>query len=466
MNNKFIKPNIMRKTTLNLAIPAITEMLLQTLLGVTDTAMVGTLGGIAIAAISVSDNPIMLMLAFFAAIGVGTTALVARFIGSGNFKDAQETMRQSLYISILFSIVFTFLMLLISKKIIIWIGASEELIPQANIYLKISLMGLPGLIITMIMSGALRGAGDTKTPMIVNGFSNIANIIGNYFLIFQTRIIHISLPFINNDLNLKVLGAGWGVKGAAIATTFSRLLAASLILYVILKKNGKYNLNLSNNLKLNITYIRRIFKVGLPAAGEQLLFRLAQLSFFIIVAKLGTATIAAHKIALTAESLSFMPGWGFALASTTLVGQYLGKVDYENAKLGCFTAAKMAIVIMSLFGVLFFLFPRFFILIFTKDEEIIKSAVVCLRIVAISQPFLAATMVFAGGLRGAGDTKSVLIVTAFSSWVIRVFFGYILAFPLNYGLAGAWTAMTLDLVFRGLTFYYIFNKGKWKNIVI
>ena len=165
----------MNKITLTLALPAIAEMLLQTLMGVADTAMVGTLGGSAIAAVGLSDNPMMVMMAFFAAISVGTTALVARFIGGKDYQNANNTIKQSLYISIFFSIIFTLSMLLISENIVKWMGAEDSLIPLANTYLSIALIGLPGMIISMIMSGALRGAGDTKTPMIVNGFSNILN---------------------------------------------------------------------------------------------------------------------------------------------------------------------------------------------------------------------------------------------------------------------------------------------------
>jgi putative MATE family efflux protein len=466
MSNKTIDKHEMSKTTLKLALPAITEMMLQTLMGVADTAMVGTLGGIAIAAVSISDNPMMVMMAFFAAISVGATALIARFIGARDYRQAEETIKQSLNISLMSSIAFTILMLMLTKKIVVWMGAEADVVAPASDYLFIALLGLPGLIITMIMSGVLRGAGDTKSPMIVNGFSNIVNIVGNFFLIFPSRDILLDIPMINQAIILHIPGAGWEVSGAAIATTFSRLLAAVLILHLIFKKNGAYNIKLTKKINLNYPIIKRIFKIGFPAAAEQMLLRLAQLTFFRIVAELGTVMIAAHKITMTAESISFMPGWGFSLAATTLVGQYLGSEEPEKAKEGCFTAAKMAIGVMTFFGILFFFFPRSFILLFTRDEEIIRYASTCLRIIAFSQPFLAATMVFSGGLRGAGDTRTVLWITTLGSWVIRVTLGYVLTFTLGYGLAGAWSAMLIDFCFRGLLFFYIFNKGKWKHIEV
>ncbi|GAA0179393.1 MATE family efflux transporter [Clostridium sediminicola] len=467
MNKKDINNNeSIQKITVKLALPAITEMLLQTFMGVADTAMVGSLGGYAIAAVSLSDNPIMVMLAFFAAISVGTTALVARFVGAKEHKNVKYAITQSLYLSIFFSIIFTIGALFLSKNIVVWMGAEKDVIPFAITYLRIILLGLPALIITMIMSGALRGAGDTKTPMIVNGLSNIINVICNFILIFNNRTISFNIPLLNKEMSIFLPGANLGVTGAAIATTLGRIIALILILKVLFSKNNNYKITLFKDFKIDFSILKRILKVGMPAAGEQLIFRFAQLVFFRMVASLGTVMVAAHKIALTAESLSFMPGWGFALAATTLVGQSLGEDDPDKAKKGGYTAAYMACIVMTAFGVLFFLFPKIFIIIFTRDSEIINNAVICLQLVALSQPFLAATMVFAGALRGAGDTKIVLVITTMTAWGIRVGLGYYLAFTMNLGLAGAWAAMALDLTIRGIVFFIIFKRGKWQKIKV
>jgi putative MATE family efflux protein len=462
MENKLVNMN---KVTIKLALPSIMEMFLQTLLGIADTAMVGAIGGYAIAAISITDNPIMLMIAVFGALSVGTTALVARFIGAKNYKDAENTILQSLFISGIMAFVFTAFGLILSKKIVSLMGAEAEVFPYAVKYMRIVLLGLPGLIITFIMSGALRGSGDTRTPMIVNGISNILNIIGNFLLIFESRTITLALPFLEENITFFMPGAGLGVTGAGIATTVGRYIATFLILRILFNSKGDYNLDF-NDFKIDKDIIRRIFKIGLPAAGEQLLFRSAQLAFFRIVASLGTVMIAAHKITITAESISFMPGWGFALAATTLVGQYLGAEDKDNAKRGGYTAGYMAVAIMSVLGVLFFFFPEMFIKIFTRDPEIIHYAVICLRIVAVAQPLLAIAMVFAGALRGAGDTKTVLITTGVTSWVVRVGLGYFLAITLGYGLTGAWIAMVLDFGIRGIAFLLLFKRGGWQNIEV
>jgi len=455
----------MNRITFKLALPSIMEMFLHTLLGIADTAMVGALGGYAIAAISLTDNPVMLLIAVFAALSVGTTALVARFIGAKNYKDGEDTILQSLFLSLVLSIIFSLVGLLLSKNIVVLMGAEPDVVPYATKYMRIIMLGLPGLIITLIMSGALRGSGDTRTPMIVTGIANVLNIIGNFLLIFESRTVSLSLPLLDESFSIFIPGAGLGVAGAGIATTVGRYIATFLILRILFNPKGEYNLDFSD-FKINKVIIRRIFKVGLPAAGEQLLFRSAQLAFFRIVASLGTVMIAAHKITITAESISFMPGWGFALAATTLVGQYLGAEDKYNAKKGGYTAAYMAVSMMSVLGVVFFFFPEIFINIFTDDPEISKYAVICLKIVAIAQPFLAIAMVFAGALRGAGDTKTVLIATGLTSWVVRVGLGYILAIKMGYGLPGAWVAMVLDFGIRGIVFLLLFKKGSWQNIEV
>src|SRR6056297_2378629 len=275
MENKLVNMN---KVTIKLALPSIMEMFLQTLLGIADTAMVGVLGGYAIAAISITDNPIMLMIAVFAALSVGTTALVARFIGAKNYKDAENTILQSLFLSGIMGLVFTTLGLLFSKNIVNLMGAEPDVFPYAVKYMRIVLLGLPGLIITFIMSGALRGSGDTRTPMIVNGISNILNIIGNFLLIFESRTISLALPFSENTIQLFMPGAGLGVTGAAIATTTGRYIATFLILRILFNSKGEYNLDF-RDFKIDKSIIKRIFKIGLPAAGEQLLFRSAQLAF-------------------------------------------------------------------------------------------------------------------------------------------------------------------------------------------
>lgn len=465
-DNKPISNKELRKIVLTLAIPVITEMILHTLMGVADTAMVGRLGAYAIASVSLVDTPVMLFIAFFSAVGAGATALVARYIGANNYADSQRTAYQAMFLSIIGSIILLIVGLIFAEKILLWLGTEPEVLPFAMKYFNVIILGLPFMSITIIMSGVLRGSGDTKTPMYVNGLSNIINIVGNFLMIFESRNIVLNIPVVNKSFNIFVPGAGMGVTGAAIATTFGRLIAALLILYVLFKKSGKYRLVFKKCIVYDVEILNKLAKIGLPAAAEQVTMRLGQIFFFRLVAQLGTVSLATHKVVITAESISFMPGWGFALAATTLVGQYLGANRPDIAKKAGHTANMMSVAIMSIMGVFFFILPEIFIKIFSNDPEIISLGTTCLRIVAFSQPFLSMAMVYAGGLRGAGDTKTVMYTTLIGIWFLRVGISYYLLNFVGMGLNGAWICMFIDFGIRGILLFILFNRGKWAKIKI
>ncbi|WP_427338917.1 MATE family efflux transporter [Caloranaerobacter sp. DY30410] len=464
--NEALTDKNLTRQTINLALPAIMEMLMQTLLGFADMAMVGSLGASAIAAVGISDMPMMTAMAIFSAISVGTTALVARFIGAKDIKKANDVAKQALIISLVTAVFFALLGQLLAKTVVILMGAKADVIPQATNYFKIVSLSLPFMIIGIIMSGVFRGTGDTKTPIYINGVSNIINIVGNFFLIYHTRMINISIPILNKSIFIKIPGAGLEVVGAAISTAFARSIAGLFIFLIIIKGKGKIKVNIKENNKIDFQIIKRIFNIGIPAAIEQFFMRFGQLLFFRIVTSLGTTMVAAHRITLTAESISFMPGFGFALAATTLVGQYLGAENPKLAQKSGYIAVKMASIVMGIFGLFFFIWPDMFLMIFTRDREILDSARWCLRIVAISQPFLAGVMGFAGGLRGAGDTRWVLIITFTGIWGIRLTLAYLFVIVLKLGLIGAWIAMSIDLIIRGLLLFIRFRSGRWKSIQV
>ncbi len=464
VKNSELPETNLEKSTLKLALPAIGEMLMQTLLGFADMAMVGSLGAAAIAAVGLSDMPMMTAMSFFASISVGTTALVARAIGAQKQDEANSIARQSLILSVIMSAIFVVLGILLATPIVKLMGAEPDVLPISVSYFRINAWGFPFMIVTMVMNGVLRGGGDTKTPMYINGISNLVNIVGNFFLIYESRIAEISIPFINKNISLFVPGAGWGVDGAGIATTFSRFVGFLIVIAILIKGNRFLRINFKEKLEIDVHIIKRIFNIGIPAAVEQFLMRFGQLLFSRIVSSLGTVTFAAHRITMTAESLSFNAGFGFALAATTLVGQYLGAEKPKLAEKSGFIAVKMGAIFMAVMGVFFFIWPDYFLMIFTRDKEILSIARTCLRVVAISQPFLAGVMGFSGALRGAGDTRRVLAITLTGIWGIRLIFSYIFAIILGWGLIGAWIAMSLDLIVRGTIYFFIFKGGKWKYI--
>jgi putative MATE family efflux protein len=217
-------------------------------------------------------------------------------------------------------------------------------------------------------------------------------------------------------------------------------------------------------LRPDASQLKRIVNIGGPAGAEQLMMRLGMMAYVTTVAALGTAAYAAHQIALQIESLSYMPGFGFAVAATTLVGQGLGASDPVRAKADGYLAHRLALILMSFMGVIFLLFPEQIMGIFINDPLVIRLGVWPLRLVAFSQPMLATMMVLAGGLRGAGDTRATLVITAAGLWLVRVPLAFLLTPTL--GLVGAWIAMGVDLNLRGLGMFLRFRSGKWAMIKV
>lgn len=429
---------------LTIALPTIVDMFVQTLLGFFDLIMVGRLGPEAIASVGLGTAPILTVIPIFFAISVGTTAMVSRAFGARNYEEAKEGMSQSLILGIPAAFIVTFAFVVFGKNILEIISKNQP-ITEALSYLKVISLGIPFLCFNIIFSYGFRSINKAKIPMINNTISIFLNIFLNYIFIFV--------------LNLGVFGAG-------IATTMSRGIVTLIFSFLIIYKKNYCIALTTKDFKINKDICKRLLKVGLPSAGEQGLFRIGMLIFEAMVINLGTLQYAAHKIALTAESFSFNLGFGFSVAGTALVGQYLGAKEYQEAKKAGYLNMFLAISVMTAFGFIFMISPKFVISMFTKDQAIVPMASSALRIVSIAQPILAVSMVLSGALRGAGDTRSVLWITSIGMFFVRIPLTYLFLYIFNFGLNGAWLVMILDLTYRGLACLYRFKQGKWRYIEV
>jgi putative MATE family efflux protein len=449
------KDQAIRKKVLLLAWPVIVENLLQMTVGIFDTIMVGhmhpvSLASAALAGVGISDQICLFLLAVFAALGVGTTALVAQFTGAKKDKEARLVGEQSMLVGCLLSIVLGIIIKWKAKEIISFLGADENVTELGTAYLTL-VGGLNiSLVVMVICNGVLRGIGDTKTPMLITGLVNVINIVLDYLLIY-------------GKLGFPALG----VTGAALATVIARVVGSAILIYILYHKpGGKIRLSWKSSFVFMPEILGKISRISVPVALEQIMLRGGQIVYAVIVTSLGTIAFAAHKITLNAESLSFMPGFGFAVAATTLVGQEIGRERLDRAEANGYMANRLAMVIMVTMGVVFFFFAAPLVGLFSNDPEVITLAASCLRIVAISQPALCLTMVFAGALRGAGDTKIPMVITGASIWLIRLPFAYLLGIKMGYGLQGAWLAMNIDLFFRGGLMYLRFRRNGWKQLYL
>ncbi len=449
-----------RKKVILLAWPAILEMFLMTFKQIVDTAMVGRLGEEAVAAVGLAMSPMMLFMGFFAAIGVGSTAIVARFIGAKDQEGAKRAGHQSLILSIGSALVISSAIFGLAQYVIIFMGAEPDVIPLGTTYMRTLSPGLIFMSTAFVMSGVLRGAGDTKSPMRVNAVANVVNVILNFFLIFETRTLTLW------GLDLFIPGAGLGVFGAALGTAVARGIGGIVILSILFRGKSVVKLDLQRIFDLDFDLLRRIIKIGIPAAVERMVMSSGKIMFNRIVASLGTTAFAAHHLAIVAESISYMPGFGFSMAATTLVGQGLGAKDPELAEKCGRETWRLGGIVMSFMGVLFFVFPHYFMNFLTNEPEVISLGIMCLRIVAIAQPPFAMAIILSGAIRGAGDTKFPMYASILGIWIIRLSLAMFLGIFLGLGLLGVWVAMAIDLYFRGFLFYFRFSSGYWKNIEV
>lgn len=434
------------KEVLDIAVPAVVDVFVQTLLVTIDMIMVGTLGSIAISSIGIGSAPFNTVIPGIMAIGTGVSALVSRAYGAKNKDDAKKATVQSLIISAIITISIIIVFLSFSKEIVTLVARNKisNLSPAISYYRILTLVFFPAGF-NIVFFNIFRALGKTKIPMIQNSISLVINVILNYIFIFILKM---------------------GVRGAAIATVISILSKTFISIYIIFIKKSEW-VNLSKeDFKFDLSMIKRIAKISIPAAIEQSILRFGMLIFEIMIISLGSLNYAAHKIAGTAESYSFSLGFAFSFAATALVGQELGKGNPKMAMRKAYICMTMAIVVMFFMGILFFIVPNLFVFLFTKEIGVRTLASAALRIVSICQPFLAVTMVLSGALRGAGATKSVLMVTLLGIFLIRIPTTYLFLNILNTGLLGAWVVMTLDLGFRSILVFFIFKKGSWQYLKV
>ena len=445
-NNYFVENRKLIKNIFQITLPAVFDLLAQTLIMALDMKMVSSLGPSAISSVGVGTAGMYALIPALIAVATGTTALLSRAYGADNKLDGKKAFAQSFFIAVPLGIILTIIFLIFSEQIINLVGNAKDMnLSDAILYQNMTVIGFPFLGVSIVTFYAFRAMGENKIPMIGNTLALVLKIILNFLLVYLFK---------------------WGIFGAALSTTLTRLFSAIFSIYLVFwSKKNWISLKLKD-LKFDYFTSKRILKVGVPAAVEQLGLRIGMLIFEMMVISLGNLSYAAHKIALTAESISFNLGFAFSFAASALVGQELGKGSSQKALKNGYICTIIAMIVMSTFGLFFFIIPQFLVSLFTKDKDVIELATMALKIVSICQPFSGASMVLAGSLRGAGDTKSVLLITYLGIFLIRIPITYLFLNVLNLGLAGAWIVMTIDLAIRSSLAFYIFRRGKWKYLQV
>jgi len=436
------------RSILRLALPAVAENLLVTMVFVADTILIGWLGDpAALAAVGLGGMLLFILNAIFGALSAGAVPLIARAWGAGDFRRAEEIGGQTISLSLLLGVVVVLAVWPLSEGFFVLMGVEERIVEMGGVYLRwiltTSWLGLP----LIALNGVMRAAGDTRTPMWVTGVMNVWNVIAAAGLIFGLG----PLPAL-------------GLVGAGIATASARFLGGMLSLGVLFLGGSVIRIPWRAALRWDGGLVRTMVRLALPAAGEQLILRLGSMGFMRVVAALGTVALAAHQIAVRVESVSFMPGFGLAVASTTLTGQALGAGGADLAERGVRRTRRFALWAMGTLGVVFALFGRQLVGVFGATPAVLDQAGMAVRISALEQPSLAVLMVLAGAMRGAGDTRTPMWVNAAGVLLFRIPVVCLLGIVLGWGLAGVWVGTALDWAARAALITWFFRRGRWKEI--
>lgn len=431
-----------------LAVPIFFENLCVLLMGVLSTFLVSWLGKEAMAGVGLADSFNIVVISFFAAIDLGTTVVVAFSLGKLNRERAVAAARQSLIIMTIFAVLLALAIEFVGPQIIDLIAgkAEPEVKALALSYLQVTAWSYPAAAIALIGCGALRGAGNTKIPMLINGGMNILNIIISSVLIYGCFSWH-----------------GLGFVGAGLGLTISRYIGAAAVIYVLMTgfvPALKISLR-SYFTRLNMNILREVLGIGIPASIESVLFNGGKLLTQIFVAGMGTDVIAGNFIAFSIVSLINLPGNALGSASTIIVGTRLGRGQLgqpERVLRFIFGLSSIGLCLLALLTVPFAgLLAQFY----TQDPEVIHVVKMLVWLNAAFMPFWAASWVLPAGLKGARDARYTMWVSLLSMWGGRIVAGYLLGIVLGFGVVGIWLGMVLDWMIRGWFFYHRMNSGRW-----
>jgi len=438
-----------RGELLRLAWPAMLEMVLHMSVWMADVIMVGRLGAIALSVTGFSGQVYWPIIFFVGGVGVAVTAVVSRRVGAGQGQEAAEVGSQGVLLALGAGVVVGLAIWLAAPGIFALTRLGPEVVSLGTAYLRIICFGAPFIVSALALSGILRGFGDTRTPMLIAAFINILNIILGYSLIYG----RLGLPAL-------------GVLGSATAALVAQVSGTLLFLGLIVGGRVGPRIHLRAVLRPDWTEIGRIARLAVPAGLETLFVDLARIAGLLAVASLGSVSVAAHEVAAATESLSFMPGFGLAVATSIITGQSLGRGDPARAKAGVRQGALLGLGLMGGMGLLFFLFPEPLVRIFTNDPAIIPVATKCLRVVAIAQPIMAVQGAFAGALRGAGDTRTPMLIGLVTSWGWRVTLTCVVVFALHRSLPWVWGVMVVDAALKLLWTAAAYRRGRWLGVRI
>ena len=441
---------------LSLAWPTMLEQLLQTAVQYIDTAMVGSLGTQATAAVGSTTTVGWLVGSSVSAFGIGFLAYISQALGAGDGDRARRAAGQSVLAVLVTGLFFTALTLGLSPFVPVWMQVDPSIRSLAARYFFILYLPMLPRTASVIFGTVLRAAGDTRTPMRVGLAVNLLNVVLNFLLIYPSRELTVL------GLRFPMWGAGWGVVGAAAASAIAFAIGG-VVIPLALYRHPRISPR-GQSIRPNWAVLRPCLRVAFPNMLQRFGTSLGYVAFAAMINALGEMSTAAHTVANTVESAFYIPGYGMQAAAATLTGNCLGAGDEKRRKALARLIVLTEVSLMLLSGALLFAFAPAMAGIFSKDPAVIALGSTVLRMVACSEPFYGVSIVIEGMLQGAGKTKVPFVINIAGMWGIRILGTWICTARLGLGLVSAWGCMIGHnlLLFALFLVYYL--RGRWNPL--
>ncbi|MCG1001872.1 MATE family efflux transporter [Halobacterium noricense] len=442
---------------IRLAWPMVVIQLLQVMYNLADTFWLGRLSGHAVAAISLAFPLVFFLISVGGGFTTAGSILVAQFTGADSEGSAGKVAAQTMGFVVTIATVLGIVGHFVTRDMLGLLPAQAEtaavVVPLAGDYMEVFFLGMPALFGFFVFSALMRGYGNTRTPMLVMFVSVAINVFLDPFLIF-----------------------GWwvfpemGIAGAAVATIFARLVAAVIGVYVLFFTDAGPAISLSQ-FAPDFSMISRIVRVGTPSAAEQSTSALAMITLTAMVASFPPAVVGAFGLGNRLISLVFLPAMGLGRATNTMVGQNLGAKQTERAERAVWLAAKFAAGVLFVIAIAAAVFPRPIVAVFLSPGAENAAAIIdygstYVRIRAIEFVFVGIVQVLLGAFRGAGNTKTAMVISMVTLWLGRVLTVYLFAFALDWGATGIWVGMAFGNVTGAIVAAAWFTRGTWKRTLV
>ena len=444
------------RVILALAWPTMLEQLMQTAVQYIDTAMVGSLGTNAMAAVGATTTVGWLIGGMVSAWGVGFLSFIARACGAGDRDASAKAVAQAVIVTVGAGVIFTIVTLGLSGMVPVWMQVAESVRPLATQYFFILYTPMLFRAATIIFGTVLRAAGDTKTPMKVGVWVNIINVVLNFLLIYPTRELSLL------GITFTMPGAGWGVIGAAVASAIA-VAVGGIYITIVLWKHPMVSPR-GQKFRPDWSILKPTVRVAIPNMLQRFGTSLGYVAFAAMINALGEVATSAHTVANTVESLFYIPGYGMQTAAATLAGNAYGAKDPQRMKKLARMFIPIEVGLMIVSGGLLFLFATPLVQLFSADAAVIALGVTVLRMVAVSEPFYGFSIIVEGMMQGVGRTKLPFIFNVAGMWSVRILGTFICTKYLGMGLVSAWACMIAhNLLLFGL-FLWCYVRGLWNPL--